>query len=521
MKGVGGIAAGLVLGNLGFKVRGVTAQDVVNNAAYFKEILKKSKVIGFKGMRPTDREHMQMMEAIFYGDANSTLPYGGAGLLSDQMHSGIKEVERKDDLENFLTQNWHVDNAFYESPPCLTSIHMTTYDVEDGYGDTGFISLTGLYEDLPLELKQHVENAKFLGGTGAEERDIVAHRALRTHPDTGETMLYWTGPGTQLDGGPQDWFDALRDWIDSYCANKKNRWWWQWDEGDVIVWDNRAVMHGFLPGWERQNRIFQRVEVGKQKPFYEPDSKKQVNEHFGDVIRPDSHQADTSRGPNPDHIPLVFTKGFYALEEVDHLYQTVTLFVIADESGDWREDVNQLAREIDDDLFTVYVVQQDENNQVFRNLLRYHKSKLADSPLAGSMFLCSRNGDFHCFWEPEMDLFQYDNPDPTRNAIPQIRAYIQWHPDMRHAGHAWHYPDWFDHQPLQFRPWDYQNLPFMQYIDWGKNPPPEDFLVQFAVDTVWGCFNHLKNDDDRLRVVERIHDYIGYMLELNEHEASR
>jgi len=521
MKGVGGIAAGLVLGNLGFKVRGVTAKDVVDNPMYFKEIMMKSKVIGFKGMAPSDLEHMQMMEAIFYGDANSTLPDGCAGLLSDQQHSGIKEVERKDNLENFLTQNWHVDNAFYESPPCMTSIHMTTYNVEPGYGDTGFISLTNLYEDMPQELKDHCENARFLGGTGAEEREIISHPALRTHPDTGETMLYWTGPGTELDGGPQDWFWALRDWIESYCANKKNRWMWQWDVGDVIVWDNRAVMHGFLPGWNREDRIFQRVEVGKQKPFYNPESSTRKSDHFGDVIRHESQTADTSRGPNPDHIPLVFTKGFYALEEIDHLYQQVTLFVIADKNGDFRQDVTRLAGEIQSDLFNVYVVEQDPDNAVFRNLMRYHAAKLSDYDPAGTMYLCSRNGDFHCFWEPDFDLFQYDNPDATRNAIPQIRAYVQWHPDMRHAGHAWHYPDWFPHQPLQFRPWDYQNLNFMQYINWGDQDPPEDFLVQYAIDTVWGCFNHLKNDDDRRRVIERIHDYIGYMLELNEHESGR
>jgi hypothetical protein len=92
---------------------------------------------------------------------------------------------------------------------------------------------------------------------------------------------------------------------------------------------------------------------------------------------------------------------------------------------------------------------------------------------------------------------------------------------MRHAGHAWHYPDWFPHQPLQFRPWSYQNLPFTQYINWGGEDPPEDFLVQFAIDAVYGCFNHLKKNDDRRRVIERIHDYIGYMLELNEHEKER
>ena len=54
----------------------------------------------------------------------------------------------------------------------------------------------------------------------------------------------------------------------------------------------------------------------------------------------------------------------------------------------------------------------------------------------------------------------------------------------------------------------------------GKNPP-EDFLVQFAIDSIYGCFNHLKDNDERRRIIERINDYISYMLELDEHEFER
>ena len=524
----GGIAAGLRLGSLGFKIRGVTAQQVIDNPEYFREILKRNKVIGFKGMDPSWQDHLFIMQSLYHGKTLGPATTEQAGRLMDQNHPSIPNVETKDDVEDFIRGVWHVDNPFFKQPPVLTSMKMTKFDVEDGYGDTLFLSLSDLYEKLPAHLKENLQDARLLGTTGAaepgkESRDVISHPALRTHPDTGETMLYWTGPATFLEceGDPPDWFDELEDFVDAYMRDKKNRWSWQWEVGDIIVWDNRAVLHGFMPGWERDCRLFDRFQIGEQEPFYDPNREDTRNPHFGDTYRYEGVDKDSTSGPNPDHIPLVFTKGFYALEEVEHLFQTVTLFVIADENGDWREDVNKLAAEVDSDLFNVYVVEQDPSNAVFRNLMRYHKYKMPDCDIAGSMFLCSRNGDFHCFWEPDFDLFQWENPDSSKNAIPHIRGYIQWHPDMRHAGHAWHYPDWFDHQPLQFRPWDYQNLPFMQYINWGDEDPPEDFLVQFAVDTVWGCFNHLKDNEDRRRVVERIHDYIGYMLDLDEHERER
>jgi len=523
----GGIAAGLRLGDLGFKIRGVTAREVIDNRDYFREILKRNKVIGFKGMDPSVQEHMELMRALYSPHESDGGSEPTPGNLMDQNHPSIPDVETED-TEEFIKGIWHVDNPFLQDPPVLTSMKMTKFDVPRGFGDTLFISLSGLYQSMPEHLKTHLEEAVLRGETGAaepgqENRDVICHGALRTHPDTGETMLYWTGPGTFLDceGDPPEWFSEVEDCVAAYEANPANRWKWEWEVGDVLVWDNRAVLHAFTPGWERENRIFDRFEIGRQLPFYEKNFADSRDPEFGDTFRREGVEKDSTSGPNPDHIPLVFTKGFYALEEVDHLYQTVTLFVIADENGDWREDVNLLAREINNDLFNVYIVEQDENNAVYRNLMRYKNHKLPHCEPAGTMYLCSRNGDFHYFYEPDMNLFQYDNPDSSKNVIPQIRAHIEWHPDMRHAGHAWHYPDWFPHQPLQFRPWDYQNLPFMQYTDWKDADPPEDFLVQFAVDTVWGCFNHLKDNEDRRRVVERIHDYIGYMLELNEHERER
>lgn len=519
----GGIAAGLRLGDLGFKIRGVTARQVIDNAEYFREILKRNKVIGFKNFVHEADEIRDVLKALYSGD-----PTNVAGELLGLTHPDHPNVETKENIEEFIKFAWHVDNPFMATPPCLTAMKMVKFDVEHGYGNTVFMSLSNLYQSLPDYIKENLQTAKFLGATGIDDpvrgpAEVVAHPALRTHPDTGETMLYWSGPATALecDGAVPDWFEELKQCVDNYGANKSNRWSWEWEVGDFLVWDNRAVIHGFTPGWERENRIFDRYQIGEEKPFYKPGYLGSLDENFGDTYRFEGVEKDATRGPNPDHIPLVFTKGFYALEDVQDLYQTVTLFVIADQYGELPEDVKKLSREINDPLFNVYMAGPDEDDEVYQNLLRYHRHKLADYPVEGSMFLCTRNGDFHCFWEPGMDLFQYDNPDPSRNVIPQIRAYIQWHPDMRHAGHAWHYPDWFDHQPLQFRPWDYQNLPFMQYINWGQDDPPEDFLVQYAIDTVYGCFNHLKNNDDRRRVVERIHDYIGYMLDLNEHERER
>lgn len=521
MKGTGGIAIGLTLGNLGFKIKGITAQQVLAEPEYFKEILKKNKMIGFIGMNPTDEEHVAVVKALYSGEHDPDAPTIPEGIMKDANHPTIRDVEKTDDPETFLQQNWHADNPFFEEPPVLISMHMTTYNVDPRFGHTFWLSLRNMYDACPDHLREHLKTATFSSGTGADDREVTPHPALRTHPDTGETMLYWTGPGTQLHGEHEPWFDELREFVDSYGRNKAHRYKWEWSVGDVVVWDNRAVMHGFYPGWNREDRIFQRVEVGAERPFYDTEYKPQINENFGDIVIDEDHQRDTSMGPNPDHIPLVFTKGIYALPALKHLFQKVTMFVIEDKDGSIPDQVQRFHNSINDEDFVLYKVPWNWENRVFANLMRYKNHQMPHAPIPGCVFIASRNGDFHQFLSPDRDLFVNDDPDPTRCIPNQVRGFLGWHPDMRHAGHAWHYPDWFPHQPLQFRPWSYHNCSFMQYENFGGKEPPEDFLVQFSIDTLYGCFNHLKDNDARKRIIERVHDYIGYMLELDEHEADR
>lgn len=522
MKGFGGIALGLKLGNLGFKMKGVTPQQVFDDPEYFKLIFNKNKVIGFVGMAPSDKDHMKVVNAIYTGKVDETF---SGGLLAGVNHPTVKNVEDKSDPEQFLKENWHVDNPFYAEPPAVTSIHMTTYKVDPDFGHTFFVSLTNLYDECPSHIKEQLSSARFVAETGAAGRDAVSHPALRTHPDTGETMLYWTGPGTCLEGGNTSWFEELYDWVEKYCANEANRYKWQWKEGDLIIWDNRAVMHGFYNGWERSDRIFQRVEVGKEAPFYDPEYHSTGFGNFGDVNSFPGVEKDKSKGPNPDHIPLVFTKGIYALKGLEHLYQKVVLFIFT-EDGEVPEHAAKFKEFFSSDEFgedfIIYPVKIDYSDRVFVNLLRYSNAYLSGHQLNGQSFLFSRNGDMHGGMPPQQDFLKRQaNEDGTLTPIEKVKAYLRWHPDMRHAGHAWHYPDWFPHQPLKYRPWDFHNLSFMTYEGFNGKNPPEDFLVQFAIDTIYGCFNHLESNDDRKRIIERIHDYVGYMLELGEHENDR
>ena len=510
----GGIAAGLKLGSLGFKVKGLTVADVLKDAEYFREILARNKMIGFIGLNPTDEEHGELLKALYSGPDEKL----AIGLIHDQCHSGKKSPESAD-LEDFVYQMWHVDNPFLMPVPSYTSMCMKTFTADISCGRTVLVSLVSMYDQCPDQYKTALRDVQFVHGTGhlADSTGTpAAYDALRTHPVTGETVLFWTGAETRP---VQDvpWFNDFKQWVQQFLADQRNWYQWEWRQGDFIIWDNQAVIHSVTPGWKHDQRIFTRGETGLEIPFFDETTPSLLNPAFGDIVRHSGIDRDTSTGPNTDHIPLVFTKGIYGLPEWSKYFQQTTMFVYSSD-GVMPEDVQRFKEAVDNDEFNVVLVDPKQSNV----LERYSKRLLPGEALEGQKFLFTPNGNLEKAYKPTDDLFTDEFDEEGRwPPIKLVNALGEFHPDLRHAGHAWHYPDWFPHQPLQKRPWDWRNLSFFEYEGFPGSQPPFDYLVQFAVDTVYGCFNHLETNEERKKMIETIIDYLQFMIELGEYDVGR
>jgi taurine dioxygenase len=153
---------------------------------------------------------------------------------------------------------WHTDSSFTEKPISASLLHAV--EVTETGGETAFLDMYAAYEELPADLKiriegQYINHSKVFLSTGDKRPEFdetpdpsqapgVRHPMVRVHPDSGRKCLYL---GRRLHswvvGLPLDESEALLDAVWAHTCQDKYVWEHKWRVGDLLVWDNRCVMH--------------------------------------------------------------------------------------------------------------------------------------------------------------------------------------------------------------------------------------------------------------------------------------
>ena len=148
---------------------------------------------------------------------------------------------------------WHSDVAYKPEPARATLLY--SLEVPDHGGDTLFCDLTAAYDDLSDEMKVRLDGLKAWHFYAHQKRDLFddgkvqsppecLHPVVRTNPSSGRKAIYITPAYTvRIDGMSAKDSQALMDDIFDHCLQDKYRMDYKWRAGDLVVWDNAAVMH--------------------------------------------------------------------------------------------------------------------------------------------------------------------------------------------------------------------------------------------------------------------------------------
>lgn len=299
----------------------LTSEDIILNKNFYAEELVKNKLVGFKKLNPTIEEHEQIvLNVSIVNEKNENINDKEFYWVTNHAHRDLYQPNKlslnKDIVESFKKWCMHVDvtpvidqsNNLLDNNPhtAFVSMHMTTFNCDNSFGKTLLLDLTNLYKKCPQEFKDkltgqylehHIATAEEFGidtpakskvemnkyelGGLAAEMELVVEQAkiknlfsifypFRTHPVTKETILFWPSySSVQPHNKSILWFDELKSWIKDYLDDESNWYEWTWDQGDVIIFDNRCMLHTFTPGWKSNERVFNQIILGFENPFYD------------------------------------------------------------------------------------------------------------------------------------------------------------------------------------------------------------------------------------------------------------
>jgi taurine dioxygenase len=159
---------------------------------------------------------------------------------------------------------WHIDITFVANPNSITFLRGVQIPAVGG--DTLFANLEALYDSLSPSLASyldtlqaiHVRDDAAVGRPpgprfdGREPGPFAAlHPLVRVHPETGRKHLFLaTGFVKAIHGLRARESAALLDFLNDELAGRADlQARVRWNQGDLVVWDNRAVAHAGPDGF--------------------------------------------------------------------------------------------------------------------------------------------------------------------------------------------------------------------------------------------------------------------------------
>lgn len=177
--------------------------------------------------------------------------------------------------------NWHSD-VTWRAEPSLGSI-LRAIELPEIGGDTLFANMVLAYNDLDEDLKERLCGmtamhdiarvfAKRLKKDAAalhEKYPPQEHPVVRTHPETGERLIYvnvgFTDHIVGMDRAESDellQYLYRRAWLPEYQCR------FRWAPGSLAFWDNRACQHYAASDYFPHVRIMERVTIAGDRPFF-------------------------------------------------------------------------------------------------------------------------------------------------------------------------------------------------------------------------------------------------------------
>ncbi len=173
---------------------------------------------------------------------------------------------------------WHSDTCYLSQPAKMSFLYAEKVPAK--HGETLFANMYQAYRDLPVDLQNKIEGKKAIFGSSYKlmkrcqdrgyplhinEEDMcpdVEHPVVRTHPVTKQKSIYvnWAHTDSIVGMNPSE-SDEILDYLYRHCRQEKYIYTHNYQQGDLVVWDNASTIHSNCEGKLTEPRIMRRVMI--------------------------------------------------------------------------------------------------------------------------------------------------------------------------------------------------------------------------------------------------------------------
>lgn len=273
---------------IGAELVDVHLGDAVHDDGLFEAIkaaLLEHKVLFLREQRITRAEHVAFARR--FGELEDH-PVAG----SHPEHPGLVQIYKTPEHPNDRYENaWHTDATWRAAPPMGAVLRCV--ECPPVGGDTMWANMALAYENLPPHVKEQIADlrashsiqASFGAVMPIEKRLALKaqypdaeHPVVRTHPETGEKVLFVNGFTTHFvnyhtparvrfgqDGNPGA--AQLLQYLISQAYIPEYQVRWRWRPDSVAIWDNRSTQHYAVMDYPPCHRKMERAGIIGDVPY--------------------------------------------------------------------------------------------------------------------------------------------------------------------------------------------------------------------------------------------------------------
>lgn len=198
---------------------------------------------------------LENREAMAGHDVDFTVP-----AVSNETKDGVADPDSLQTLDLQGNMLWHTDSTFLPVPALVNVI--TAKVVPSSGGETELASTRAAWADMPADLRDPLQDAIIWHRLSHSRARISAElaaqprmtrwpdrpwRAIWPNPVTGQEALYIASHSFAIEGMGHAQSQDLIDRAIAFCTQDEYVYSHSWTPGDVLIWDERAVLHRGRP----------------------------------------------------------------------------------------------------------------------------------------------------------------------------------------------------------------------------------------------------------------------------------